>query len=71
MVLTMLLKPKNKGRFCQINTGEGKSSIVSILGTIKALQYKYVDILSSSIVLAKRDAEEKTNLKLNNDIVDL
>ena len=60
-VLTMLLKPKNKGRFCQINTGEGKSSIVSILGTIKALQYKYVDILSSSIVLAKRDAEEKTN----------
>ena len=34
----MLLKPKNKGRFCQINTGEGKSSIVSILATIKALK---------------------------------
>ena len=60
-ILIMLLKPKNKGRFCQINTGEGKSSIVSILATIKALQNKYVDVLSSSIVLAKRDVEEKKN----------
>ena len=58
-ILIMLLKPKNKGMFCQINTGEGKSSIVSILATIKALQHDYVDVLSSSIVLAKRDAEEK------------
>ena len=60
-VLINLLKPKDKGKFCQINTGEGKSSIVSILATIKALQFKYVDILSSSIVLAKRDVEEKKN----------
>lgn len=58
-ILLIILSPKNKGVFAQIKTGEGKSTIVSVIAVIKALQNKYVDILSSSIVLAQRDKEEK------------
>jgi len=58
-ILLIILSPKNKGVFAQIKTGEGKSTIVSVIAVIKALQNTYVDILSSSIVLAQRDKEEK------------
>ena len=58
-ILLILLSPKNKGVFAQIKTGEGKSTIVSVIAVIKALQNEYVDILSSSIVLAQRDKNEK------------
>ena len=58
-ILIILLTPKNKGLFAQIKTGEGKSSIVAVLATVKALYNEYVDVLSSSIVLAQRDAKEK------------
>ena len=58
-ILIILLSPKNKGLFAQIKTGEGKSSIVAVLATVKALYNEYVDVLSSSIVLAQRDAKEK------------
>jgi len=50
------------GRLAQIKTGEGKSTIVSVLAIIKALRGKHVDILTSSAVLAERDAEEKEGL---------
>ena len=60
-ILIILLSPKNKGLFAQIKTGEGKSSIVAVLATLKALYNEYVDVLSSSIVLAQRDAKEKKN----------
>ena len=58
-ILLILLSPKNKGVFAQIKTGEGKSTIVSVIAVIKALQNEYVDILSSSIILAQRDKNEK------------
>ena len=58
-ILLILLSPKDKGVLAQIKTGEGKSTIISVIAVIKALQNKYVDILTSSIVLAHRDKEEK------------
>ena len=59
-ILIIILSPKNKGLLAQIKTGEGKSNIVASIAVIKALQIEFVDILSSSIVLAMRDAEEKS-----------
>jgi len=58
-VLLFLFSPKNKGLFTQIKTGEGKTTIVAILATINALKGKYVDILTSSEILAERDSKEK------------
>lgn len=60
-ILIMLDTNNSHGRLLQILTGEGKSSIVSMLAVIKALQGKHVDIVTSSITLAKRDAHERVN----------
>ncbi|CAF4218279.1 unnamed protein product, partial [Rotaria magnacalcarata] len=49
----------DKGRLLQIGTGEGKSTIVSVLAVIHALKGKKVDIITSSPILAERDAKEK------------
>ncbi|CAF1533311.1 unnamed protein product, partial [Rotaria sordida] len=49
----------DKGRLLQIGTGEGKSTIISVLAVIHALKGKKVDIITSSPVLAERDAKEK------------
>ena len=62
-ILIILNSEENRGLFGQIKTGEGKSTIVSTLAVIKALQLKHVDVLSSSIVLAKRDTEKKIILQ--------
>ena len=53
------MTPRNKGLFTQIKTGEGKTTIVAMLAAIIALRGKYVDVLTSSEVLAERDANEK------------
>ena len=53
---------KDGGRLLQISTGEGKSTTAAGLGIIKALQGYKVDIVTSSQVLARRDAEEKAPL---------
>ena len=57
-LLFFLFKDVNKGLIEQIYTGEGKSIIISFLAIIKALEGKKVDILTSSCVLAERDAIE-------------
>ena len=78
-LLFFLFKDANKGLIEQIYTGEGKTIIISFLATIKALEGKKVDILTSSCVLAERDAKEMKEFynlfglsvdycKTNNDI---
>ncbi|CAF1276298.1 unnamed protein product, partial [Rotaria sordida] len=49
----------NQGRLLQVATGEGKSTIISVLAIFYALTGKTVDIITSSPVLAERDAKEK------------
>ena len=58
-VLLFLTKNKNKGLIAQISTGEGKSTIISMVATYLALCGKSVDIITSTEILAKRDSEEK------------
>ena len=58
-ILILLDTKEQGGRLVQILTGEGKSTVVSMLAVIKALQNQHVDIITSSITLAKRDAHEK------------
>ncbi|CAF4050160.1 unnamed protein product, partial [Adineta steineri] len=58
-ILILLDTTDQRGRILQILTGEGKSTVVSILAAIKALQNQHVDIITSSITLAKRDAQER------------
>ena len=48
----------DSGTITQENTGEGKSIIVAILATIRCLQKWSTDIITSSSVLAERDAIE-------------
>ncbi len=60
-ILTILDSNKH-GRLAQISTGEGKSTITAAIAIAKALQGNKVDVITSSEVLAKRDAEEKSNL---------
>ena len=57
-LLFFLFKDKNKGLIEQINTGEGKTIIIAFLAIIKALEGKKIDILTSSCILAERDAKE-------------
>ena len=60
-------KPKLGGIFLQINTGEGKSLIIQFLAAYLALLGNKVDIISSSSILADRDAEDENiiNFYLN------
>ena len=78
-LLLFLFKNKQKGMIEQIYTGEGKTIIISFLAIIKALEGKKVDILTSSCILAERDALEMKDFynlfglsvdycKTNNDI---
>ena len=55
-VLIFIFKKQEEGLIQQILTGEGKSLIITFLATIKAFMGQKVDILTSSLVLAERDA---------------
>ena len=57
-ILFFLFKDKDTGLIEEILTGEGKAIIISFLAILKAFQGKKVDILTSSSVLAERDAKE-------------
>lgn len=50
--------PSIKGKLAQIYTGEGKTLTVAMVATVKALQRHKVDIVTTSEVLAARDAEK-------------
>ncbi len=55
-VLSLYKAEPKKGRLAQIFTGEGKSMTTAMLASIKALQGHKIDIVTSSDVLATRDA---------------
>ena len=56
-LIFFLEKDKKNGLVQQINTGEGKSCIISFLAVYIALkENKKIDILTSSPILAKRDS---------------
>ena len=55
-LLLFILKERKEGIIEQIATGEGKSLIITFLSTIKAFLGNKVDILTSSPILAERDA---------------
>ena len=62
--LLILLNAKGKGRLAEIATGEGKTALVAMFVAFKALQGRKVDVISSSGVLAHRDAvDERTFYK--------
>lgn len=50
------------GRLLQVQTGEGKTIIISSLAIIKALQGKFVDVVTSSPVEAERCVREQKSL---------
>ncbi|ETO31729.1 Helicase conserved domain containing protein [Reticulomyxa filosa] len=61
-LLSLLVLYKSEGGgLSEIATGEGKSLIIACLAIIKVLQGKYVDIVTSSDVLARRDAISSYN----------
>ncbi|KAJ3645482.1 hypothetical protein Zmor_023132 [Zophobas morio] len=56
--LIFLHKQENQGRLCQIQTGEGKTNIVSLLAVVKALQGFKVDVITSNPLLADDGVKE-------------
>ncbi|CAF5168159.1 unnamed protein product, partial [Rotaria magnacalcarata] len=63
IALGIFLEPhsKEKGRLGNISTGEGKSLITAMLATAQALIGRKVDIVTSSKILAIRDASNDPN----------
>ena len=60
-VLGILISSKKnelKGRIAQVKTGEGKSTILTMMAFLLAKQGRSVDIISSSSYLAKRDQKK-------------
>ena len=54
----ILMLSDNSGQLIEMNTGEGKSCVVSMFAAMLACQGNYVDIITSSPILAVRDAKE-------------
>jgi len=55
-------KTFNRGKLLQVATGEGKSTIICLLAIVSALKGHKVDVITSSPVLAERDAKDKAQL---------
>lgn len=63
-VLLLLKKEKKFGRIAQILTGEGKTATIITLASVNVILGHKVDIITSSEILAKRDAENEKNKKI-------
>lgn len=53
---------KHCGRISQMFTGEGKSITFGCLAVLRAMADNYVDVITTSFLLAARDAESKKDL---------
>lgn len=65
IALWLELRPTNgvqRGRISQMFTGEGKSITFASLAVLRAMTRSHVDVITTSFVLAKRDAEEFADL---------
>ncbi|XP_055522380.1 protein translocase subunit SecA-like [Wyeomyia smithii] len=58
-MLVFLQQPKDKGQLSQMQTGEGKTVIVSVLAAIKVLQGEKVDVVTSNPVLAAEGVRDR------------
>ncbi|XP_053695325.1 uncharacterized protein LOC128742863 [Sabethes cyaneus] len=58
-ILAFLQQSKDKGQLCQIQTGEGKTTIVSVLAAIKVLLGEKVDVVTSNPVLASDGVRDR------------
>ena len=59
LVVLLTSKAAEKGSLLEVATGEGKSLIIAMFAAIQALRGNKVDIVTSSKVLARRDAEDE------------
>ena len=57
----VLMLTDGNGKLLQMNTGEGKSCVVAMFAAMLSCQSKFVDVITSSPILAVRDAEEWAN----------
>lgn len=58
-VLAFLSNGEDTGRLCQIQTGEGKTTITAVLAAIKVLQGEKVYVITSNAVLAAEAVKDK------------
>ena len=59
--LCFLQSQPNYGKIVQINTGEGKTIIISLLAVLKALELHQVDIITSNEVLAAQGVAQRVD----------
>ncbi len=63
LALSILLRGGDSGGVLeQVSTGEGKSLVIAAFAIVRALQGRNVDVVTSSAVLAERDAQEHAEL---------
>lgn len=60
-VLVFLRSKENRGMLCQIQTGEGKTVILSVLASLKVLQGLKIDVITSNQVLALDGVDSRRN----------
>ncbi len=61
-VISSILLWKESGNLAKVATGEGKSIIIVMSAILKAFEGRSIDIITSSPILAERDAEEQKPL---------
>ena len=56
--ILMIMSPSKRGHLLQVGAGEGKSCIIAIVAATYAMMGRFVDVITSSSVLAKRDSDD-------------